>query len=70
MSFLIIAAFITGLLVRHFYKDYTYIQKIVNKYIMYFGLPLIILVALTGSKQLGIEKVILISVLFNIPVHK
>ncbi|MCK5289502.1 MAG: AEC family transporter [Candidatus Aenigmarchaeota archaeon] len=66
MSFLIIAAFITGLLVKHFYKDYTYIQKIVNKYIMYIGLPLIVLVALTGSKQLGIEKVILISILFNI----
>ncbi|MCK4927101.1 MAG: AEC family transporter [Candidatus Aenigmarchaeota archaeon] len=66
MPYLIITAFALGLIIKQFYHHHSRLRIIINTYIMYIGLPLIILIALMGSNQIDFGKITLISILFNI----
>jgi len=63
---MIIIAFLFGIFIRHIHPDYRSIRDIINTYIMYIGLPLMVFVSLTGISPENIGWIILISILYNI----
>ncbi len=63
---MVIIAFLFGIFVRHIHPDCRSTRDIINTYIMYIGLPLMIFVSLTGIHQIDIGWIILISILYNI----
>ncbi|MCK5042875.1 MAG: hypothetical protein KAJ20_00380 [Candidatus Aenigmarchaeota archaeon] len=63
---MIIIAFLFGIFVRNIHPNYKSIRDLINTYIMYIGLPLMIFVSLTGIGKIDIGWIILISILYNI----
>ncbi|NOQ38094.1 hypothetical protein GQ472_04350 [archaeon] len=63
---MVIIAFLFGIFVRKIHPDHKSIRDIINTYIMYIGLPLMVLVSLSGIGPANIGWIILISILYNI----
>lgn len=50
-AILIIGLFIVGMLFRLFFPDDGFVKRYMNKYLIYFGLPLLVFVSLSKSRE-------------------
>jgi malate permease and related proteins len=64
MDFIIIIAFLIGLLVRIVFKHHESIRKYTNLYLLYIGLPLLVLVSLLKARGMPLGTYFFIAALF------
>ncbi|MCF7861000.1 AEC family transporter [Candidatus Woesearchaeota archaeon] len=66
MNVLLLISFLFGIAVKFSSGKHDQVRKIVNNYLMYIGLPLLIFLAFLNSVDIDYGKIILIGTVFNL----